>query len=72
MRALFAERGGDPDRAGKKDPLDPLLWRADRPGEPSWDVAVRAGPARLARRVRGDRAQPARARASTCRAAAAT
>jgi L-cysteine:1D-myo-inositol 2-amino-2-deoxy-alpha-D-glucopyranoside ligase len=36
MRALAAARGGDPDRRGKKDPLDPLLWRARRPGEPSW------------------------------------
>ncbi len=37
MLALSAERGGDPDRAGKRSPLDPLLWRAERPGEPSWD-----------------------------------
>jgi L-cysteine:1D-myo-inositol 2-amino-2-deoxy-alpha-D-glucopyranoside ligase len=37
MLAVFAERGGDPDRAGKRDPLDPLLWRAARDGEPSWD-----------------------------------
>ncbi|MFI5707176.1 cysteine--1-D-myo-inosityl 2-amino-2-deoxy-alpha-D-glucopyranoside ligase [Kribbella sp. NPDC051620] len=37
MRALFAERGGDPDREGKDDPLDSLLWRAERPGEPAWD-----------------------------------
>jgi L-cysteine:1D-myo-inositol 2-amino-2-deoxy-alpha-D-glucopyranoside ligase len=37
MRALFAERGGDPDREGKRDPLDSLLWRAERPGEPAWD-----------------------------------
>ncbi len=37
MLAVFAERGGDPDREGKKDPLDPLLWRAARPGEPTWD-----------------------------------
>ncbi|MER7555904.1 cysteine--1-D-myo-inosityl 2-amino-2-deoxy-alpha-D-glucopyranoside ligase [Nocardioides sp. NPDC126508] len=36
MLALFGERGGDPERAGKKDPLDPLLWRAERSGEPSW------------------------------------
>ena len=36
MLELFAERGGDPDRAGKTDPLDALLWRAARPGEPSW------------------------------------
>src|SRR5690606_9886070 len=27
MLELFAERGGDPTRAGKEDPLDPLLWR---------------------------------------------
>ena len=36
MLALSAERGGDPDRPGKRDPLDPLLWRAAREGEPSW------------------------------------
>jgi L-cysteine:1D-myo-inositol 2-amino-2-deoxy-alpha-D-glucopyranoside ligase len=36
MERLFAERGGDPDRPGKRDPLDALLWRAERPGEPSW------------------------------------
>ncbi|MBJ7349174.1 MAG: cysteine--1-D-myo-inosityl 2-amino-2-deoxy-alpha-D-glucopyranoside ligase [Rhodococcus sp.] len=36
MDTFFAERGGDPDRAGKRDPLDALLWRAVRPGEPSW------------------------------------
>jgi len=36
MMAVSAERGGDPDRAGKRDPLDPLLWRAARAGEPSW------------------------------------
>jgi L-cysteine:1D-myo-inositol 2-amino-2-deoxy-alpha-D-glucopyranoside ligase len=37
MRALFAERGGDPDREGKRDPLDALLWQHERPGEPAWD-----------------------------------
>ncbi|QCB28447.1 L-cysteine:1D-myo-inositol 2-amino-2-deoxy-alpha-D-glucopyranoside ligase [Corynebacterium endometrii] len=37
MEVFFAERGGDPDRAGKKDPLDALIWRAHREGEPSWD-----------------------------------
>ncbi|MDT0269921.1 cysteine--1-D-myo-inosityl 2-amino-2-deoxy-alpha-D-glucopyranoside ligase [Streptomyces sp. DSM 44915] len=45
MRELAAERGGDPDRPGKKNPLDPLLWRAARPGEPSWDGAS-LGPGR--------------------------
>jgi len=37
MRRLSAERGGDPDRPGKRHPLDCLLWRLARPGEPSWD-----------------------------------
>jgi L-cysteine:1D-myo-inositol 2-amino-2-deoxy-alpha-D-glucopyranoside ligase len=40
---IFAERGGDPDREGKRDPLDPLLWRAERADEPSWDGASRSG-----------------------------
>ena len=37
MLEVFGERGGDPDRAGKKDPLDCVVWRGERPGEPSWD-----------------------------------
>jgi len=37
MLALSAERGGDPERPGKRDPLDPLLWRGARDGEPAWD-----------------------------------
>lgn len=36
MVRLFAERGGDPERPAKADVLDALLWRAERPGEPSW------------------------------------
>ncbi|HYG94449.1 MAG TPA: cysteine--1-D-myo-inosityl 2-amino-2-deoxy-alpha-D-glucopyranoside ligase [Nocardioides sp.] len=36
MLRFFAERGGDPERQGKKDPLDPVVWRGERPGEPSW------------------------------------
>lgn len=36
MILLSAERGGDPDRAGKRDALDPLLWRGAREGEPAW------------------------------------
>jgi L-cysteine:1D-myo-inositol 2-amino-2-deoxy-alpha-D-glucopyranoside ligase len=40
MDAVFAERGGDPDRAGKRGRFDPLLWRAARQGEPSWDDEV--------------------------------
>jgi L-cysteine:1D-myo-inositol 2-amino-2-deoxy-alpha-D-glucopyranoside ligase len=37
MLVFAAERGGDPQRAGKRDPLDPLLWRGARDGEPAWD-----------------------------------
>jgi L-cysteine:1D-myo-inositol 2-amino-2-deoxy-alpha-D-glucopyranoside ligase len=44
MTELSAERGGDPARPGKKDPLDPLVWRAERPGEPAWES--RFGPGR--------------------------
>ena len=43
MLTLSAERGGDPDRAGKRDPLDPLLWRAARAGEPSWPSVLGSG-----------------------------
>ena len=43
MDTFFAERGGDPDRAGKKHQLDPLLWRMARPGEPSWPSPLGAG-----------------------------
>jgi L-cysteine:1D-myo-inositol 2-amino-2-deoxy-alpha-D-glucopyranoside ligase len=43
MLRLCAERGGDPERPGKKDPLDCLLWRAERPGEPAWDTPIGRG-----------------------------
>ncbi|MEP6761564.1 MAG: cysteine--1-D-myo-inosityl 2-amino-2-deoxy-alpha-D-glucopyranoside ligase [Sporichthyaceae bacterium] len=43
MLRLFAERGGDPDRVGKKHPLDCLLWQAGRPGEPAWDTELGSG-----------------------------
>ncbi len=36
MLKLSAERGGDPARLGKRDPLDALVWLHERPGEPSW------------------------------------
>lgn len=38
MDAVHAERGGDPERPGKRDRFDPLVWRAQRPGEPAWDA----------------------------------
>jgi L-cysteine:1D-myo-inositol 2-amino-2-deoxy-alpha-D-glucopyranoside ligase len=43
MLEVFAERGGDPDRPGKKHPLDCVLWQAERPGEPSWKTALGRG-----------------------------
>jgi L-cysteine:1D-myo-inositol 2-amino-2-deoxy-alpha-D-glucopyranoside ligase len=43
MTKFFAERGGDPGRAGKRHPLDALLWRVAREGEPSWESELGAG-----------------------------
>ncbi|MCP2317896.1 L-cysteine:1D-myo-inositol 2-amino-2-deoxy-alpha-D-glucopyranoside ligase [Nocardia amikacinitolerans] len=43
MERLFAERGGDPDRPGKRDTIDALVWRAARPDEPSWPAPFGAG-----------------------------
>ncbi|HYS34322.1 MAG TPA: class I tRNA ligase family protein, partial [Pseudonocardiaceae bacterium] len=43
MLTLFGERGGDPDRPGKRHPLDPVLWRTARTDEPSWDTELGAG-----------------------------
>ena len=37
MLRVFGERGGDPAREGKRDPLDCVVWRGKREGEPSWD-----------------------------------
>ncbi len=36
MLRIFGERGGDPEREGKRDPLDCVVWRGERDGEPSW------------------------------------
>jgi L-cysteine:1D-myo-inositol 2-amino-2-deoxy-alpha-D-glucopyranoside ligase len=43
MLALSAKRGGDPTRPGKRDALDPVLWRGRRDGEPSWPSVVGEG-----------------------------
>jgi len=43
MIRLSAENGGDPGRSGKKDPLDPMVWVAERPGEPSWPSELGPG-----------------------------
>lgn len=41
--ALFGERGGDPDRPSKRDPLDCLVWRLERDGEPAWESSLGRG-----------------------------
>jgi L-cysteine:1D-myo-inositol 2-amino-2-deoxy-alpha-D-glucopyranoside ligase len=43
MLALSAERGGDPGRPGKRDPLDPVLWHAERDGQPAWPSVIGPG-----------------------------
>lgn len=37
MLEIFSQRGGDPQRMGKREPLDALLWLSNREGEPSWE-----------------------------------
>ncbi|MEL4357117.1 MULTISPECIES: cysteine--1-D-myo-inosityl 2-amino-2-deoxy-alpha-D-glucopyranoside ligase [unclassified Luteococcus] len=43
MVARFTEMGGDPQRPGKQHPLDCLVWRMERPGEPAWDSSLGRG-----------------------------
>jgi L-cysteine:1D-myo-inositol 2-amino-2-deoxy-alpha-D-glucopyranoside ligase len=43
MLRLFAERGGDPERPGKQDPLDCLVWQSARLDEPAWDTPLGHG-----------------------------
>lgn len=43
MLEVFGERGGDPLRPGKRSPLDPLMWRAQRPDEPAWNTRLGHG-----------------------------
>ena len=33
---IFAERGGDPKRAGKRHSLDPVIWIGNVDGDPGW------------------------------------
>ncbi|WIY81517.1 cysteine--1-D-myo-inosityl 2-amino-2-deoxy-alpha-D-glucopyranoside ligase [Propionimicrobium sp. PCR01-08-3] len=39
----FADKGGDPERPGKVDALDSLVWRMARDGEPSWPSPLGRG-----------------------------
>ena len=43
MLSIFAERGGDPDKVGKEDALDALLWLSQREGEPGWPSPFGSG-----------------------------
>jgi len=43
MVRLFGERGGDPNRPGKRHPLDCLVWQDARPDEPAWDTPLGHG-----------------------------
>jgi L-cysteine:1D-myo-inositol 2-amino-2-deoxy-alpha-D-glucopyranoside ligase len=43
MLKIFSERGGDPARIGKRDPLDALVWLSQREGEPGWPSPFGAG-----------------------------
>ena len=43
MLDLFAERGGDPDRPGKRHPLDCLLWQQQRGDDPAWETPLGTG-----------------------------
>jgi L-cysteine:1D-myo-inositol 2-amino-2-deoxy-alpha-D-glucopyranoside ligase len=43
MLEIFSERGGDPARNGKADPLDCLVWMSQRVNEPGWDSNLGKG-----------------------------
>jgi L-cysteine:1D-myo-inositol 2-amino-2-deoxy-alpha-D-glucopyranoside ligase len=43
MVRLSRDRGGDPDRPGKRHPQDALLWRTAREGEPAWESDLGPG-----------------------------
>ena len=43
MLEIFSERGGDPNRVGKADPLDCLVWMSQRVNEPGWDSDLGKG-----------------------------
>ena len=43
MREVFAQRGGDPDRPGKRNPFDALLWRGQSGDDPSWPSTLGPG-----------------------------
>lgn len=40
---IFSQRGGDPERPGKRHPLDTLLWLGNKANEPSWETPFGSG-----------------------------
>jgi len=43
MLKIFAQRGGDPDRPGKRNPFDALLWRGKSGDDPFWESDLGPG-----------------------------
>jgi L-cysteine:1D-myo-inositol 2-amino-2-deoxy-alpha-D-glucopyranoside ligase len=43
MLDIFSQRGGDPNRLGKRDPLDCLVWMSQRVNEPGWNSSLGKG-----------------------------
>ncbi len=43
MLEIFSQRGGDPSRPGKEDPLDALIWLSQRENEPGWHSPFGSG-----------------------------
>jgi len=43
LNELFAQRGGDPDRVGKRNSLDPVVWKKSLNDEPSWQCDIGSG-----------------------------
>lgn len=43
MLEIFALRGGDPDRPGKRNPFDALLWRGKSGDDPDWPSELGSG-----------------------------
>ena len=43
MLEIFSQRGGDPSRPGKENPLDALIWLSQRENEPGWHSPFGSG-----------------------------
>jgi L-cysteine:1D-myo-inositol 2-amino-2-deoxy-alpha-D-glucopyranoside ligase len=43
MLEIFAQRGGDPSRPGKRNPFDALLWRGKSGDDPDWPSELGSG-----------------------------